>query len=1100
MYRLKLHQGHRWTSKMCIAMVLSLLFCNALFAQSMSNTSQLESAYARLAAKVEATGDKSEKLSSVLSAIEVAISDLKQLQQQMGRLSNAASTQLLSDQQLSAELKKIKAKYPAPSSNASTNSVKTRLTQYQPEQDASLESLTSMNAQLSELIQRSESISSELVAARKRMDEAVIESSSGGNLDSNLAKARAIFSHASQMKATLKVKLLEKELKTLPLRQSQLEQRIKLENDRLNALTVSIDTIQSQLRQSDLRDAQRLTVKIEKRIQRAIAANNKEQLAEEQKNLALVNTLSALTTSYYREESLVQSTLNKTNQVETSLRLIHRIILAGRVGSDLGGILRRIRGELVPPVKIKRESARLRSVQIRLQLDSILWQDARDTTDTEVQQDTTINRLLFVERQQLLSALIDTANKLDNNLNSHLVGLEALNTKSAQLRRDLNGRLLWLPTNQTLNITWVNQTAVAFMAFLAPRHWQQVYHDFWSEFKASPVIATLLYLLGLGLLFYRQRFLAALLTLPKMVRNVNLDTHWVSPYGFLLSVSSALALPLILWATGWVLLTSHLSFTYAVGMAFCASAAVMFLLSSFIVLARPNGVIDAHFEWGEDARKSLASNLSWLRAIVVPATFVFAYAMTVGDAVSQYGLGRSVFLFISLAISYAGFRILKTGNQVAMQMFGRLPILGRVVFCVFVVVPLLLALLTLIGYFDTSVIVQEKLFLSGLLMLSGALIYSFMHRTHEVIARREAWSRAKVRRQDRLEKLSKESDGRDNGDALPNIKMEQFVRLEDVNKQTKTVIWLITLTTITTGLYFLWRSVLPALDITESVVLWQGVKVVNGVSTSQPISLSDVISALILIIGGFFMAKNLQGILSLSIPRKFKMRPGAEYAATKILGYIAVATGVVLGLSQLGLDWSKLQWIVAAMGVGLGFGLQEIVANFVSGLIILFERPIRVGDTVSIGNLDGVVTKISIRATTIKDYDKRDVLIPNKKIITDNVSNWTLNDSLTRILIKIGVGYKTDINLAKKLMLEAVTSLPDVLVDPAPSVYFVAHGDSTLDFEIRAYISDVSKRLMTKHAINHGAHLALTNAGINLAYPQRDIHIVSNVGSPVKAQ
>ena len=135
--------------------------------------------------------------------------------------------------------------------------------------------------------------------------------------------------------------------------------------------------------------------------------------------------------------------------------------------------------------------------------------------------------------------------------------------------------------------------------------------------------------------------------------------------------------------------------------------------------------------------------------------------------------------------------------------------------------------------------------------------------------------------------------------------------------------------------------------------------------------------------------------------------------------YVIVGTGIVAALATLGLKWSQLQWLVAALGVGIGFGLQEIIANFISGLIILFERPIRVGDVVTVGDKDGTVTKIRIRATTILDFDGKELLVPNKEFITGRLLNWTLSDSNVRLVIPVGIAYGSDVEEALRILGES---------------------------------------------------------------------------------
>jgi potassium efflux system protein len=176
----------------------------------------------------------------------------------------------------------------------------------------------------------------------------------------------------------------------------------------------------------------------------------------------------------------------------------------------------------------------------------------------------------------------------------------------------------------------------------------------------------------------------------------------------------------------------------------------------------------------------------------------------------------------------------------------------------------------------------------------------------------------------------------------------------------------------------------------------------------------------------------------------------------------------------LGGSWSQVQWLVAALSVGLGFGLQEIFANLVSGIILLFERPIRVGDTVTISGVTGKVSRIQMRATTLLDADQKELVVPNKTFITSQLVNWTLSDATTRIIFPIYIAYGADVDLAHKIMLEAVRATPLVLEDPGPGVVFVGFGAETLEFSIRAYVNELANRLPVTHNLHINLEKALT--------------------------
>jgi potassium efflux system protein len=193
---------------------------------------------------------------------------------------------------------------------------------------------------------------------------------------------------------------------------------------------------------------------------------------------------------------------------------------------------------------------------------------------------------------------------------------------------------------------------------------------------------------------------------------------------------------------------------------------------------------------------------------------------------------------------------------------------------------------------------------------------------------------------------------------------------------------------------------------------------------------------------------------------------------------------------MIGITWNKIQWLAAAITVGIGFGLQEIFANFVSGLILLFERPVRVGDVITAGEVTGTVTRIQMRATTIRNWDQQEMVIPNKDLITGQVINWTLSNDVSRLSITVGVSYDADVKRASELLLKIARETPNVRKEPAPFVTFEEFGDSTLNLVLRAYVS-IEVRLGTKDKLHNAILDEFRAAGIEIAYPQRDLHVRS---------
>lgn len=245
----------------------------------------------------------------------------------------------------------------------------------------------------------------------------------------------------------------------------------------------------------------------------------------------------------------------------------------------------------------------------------------------------------------------------------------------------------------------------------------------------------------------------------------------------------------------------------------------------------------------------------------------------------------------------------------------------------------------------------------------------------------------------------------------------------------------------------------------------------------------------IIVVITYILVRNIQGILEVLIFSRVKLSQGTPYTITTLLTYIFVAVGGAWAFSTLGMSWSKLQWLFAALSVGLGFGMQEIFANFVSGIILLFERPIRVGDTVTINDVTGTVAKIRIRAITMIDPDRKEVIVPNKSFVTGQVINWALSNTVTRLVVSVGVAYGSDLDLVKRLLLQAAHEQPSVLKDPEPRALFLTFGASTLDHELRVYVGQVSERNDTLDALNRRVNELFAENNIDIAFNQLDIFI-----------
>lgn len=328
---------------------------------------------------------------------------------------------------------------------------------------------------------------------------------------------------------------------------------------------------------------------------------------------------------------------------------------------------------------------------------------------------------------------------------------------------------------------------------------------------------------------------------------------------------------------------------------------------------------------------------------------------------------------------------------------------------------------------------------------------------------------------------------------------EPPMTIELISQQSLRLTTMVLFIIFALAFYAIWSDFITIFSFLDSVNLWSYTATsAEGGNILQFVTLANLILALVIIIVSWVMTRNLPGLLEVLVLSRLKLRQGSTYAITTILTYIIVGIGAIASLGMIGVTWNKLQWLAAALTVGLGFGLQEIFANFVSGIILLFERPIRIGDTVTIGTYSGTVSKIRIRATTIVDFDRKEVIIPNKAFVTERLINWSLSDTVTRITIAIGVAYGSDLDKVKRVLLSAATSNNKVMTEPAPNVYFTSFGASTLDHELRFYVRQIGDRGVTSDEVNRAIDKLCRENDIDIAFNQLEVHLHNNKGDEVQ--
>lgn len=259
-----------------------------------------------------------------------------------------------------------------------------------------------------------------------------------------------------------------------------------------------------------------------------------------------------------------------------------------------------------------------------------------------------------------------------------------------------------------------------------------------------------------------------------------------------------------------------------------------------------------------------------------------------------------------------------------------------------------------------------------------------------------------------------------------------------------------------------------------------------------PLTLVTLLELAVLVAAVFVFEIIVRRVILRRILERTRLQPSVRFALTRIAGYIILTLGIYQSLTLVGIDLSSLAIVAGAIGVGLGFGLQNVISNFISGFIILIERPISIGDRVEVGETTGKVQRIGLRSTSVVTNDNITIIVPNSAFITERVTNWSHDDARVRVRIPFGVAYGSDVNRLKASMVEMAKDHPGVLSDPPPDLLFTGFGESSLDFELGVWSTDYNDRpLGFRSGLLYAIEARLREIGIEVPFPQRDLHLRS---------
>ena len=405
--------------------------------------------------------------------------------------------------------------------------------------------------------------------------------------------------------------------------------------------------------------------------------------------------------------------------------------------------------------------------------------------------------------------------------------------------------------------------------------------------------------------------------------------------------------------------------------------------------------------------------------------------------------------------------------------------------------PLTIALMLGLGYYYTIIQLLNRVALT--------LYLFFLYFTLSQVLRRELYvAQNKIMAKMRRLRVQARTAGSNlnkrllagRGTKDPRHEGSESMGLEFVNQRAFKLFNSILLVVFLYFMYHQWSDLAGVLNYLDQIYLYQDITVVDGKTVSSSLSVGDVLLALFIILVAFLLNRNLPIVIDrLFMLRNSSKAKSASYTTKLITGYAITTIAVILAASAVGIKWENLQWLVAALSVGLGFGLQEIFGNFVSGIIILFERQLRVGDIVTLNNLSGTVNKIRIRATTIVSFDNKEVVIPNKQFITEALTNWSLSNTVTMIEFAVGVAYDADTNRAKEILRSIIRRCPDISREQRPKVYIKSLDASAITIMCEVYVKEIGKRKIVYDFLSTETLRIFKDLGIEIPFDQLDVTI-----------
>ena len=697
------------------------------------------------------------------------------------------------------------------------------------------------------------------------------------------------------------------------------------------------------------------------------------------------------------------------------------------------------------------------------------------------EENSALNNILK-ERQKLLDEIIKSLNSqlnlsitIENNQRQALAIGDAL-------QRKLQQQSFWVNSNNPIDFAWLKAfPALAFAEVGVLADYVGI-ENVQPNLLSTVLFTSIFLLIALLINWKKSAIKDRLASLASRVNTLTNDSHWLTPEAMFWTVLLALPSTLMFFtaynAIGFLFFNDPI----AIGRWGVRVTLYWWFFATVLSLLRPNGLAFRHFGMPQESNRifqRIIKQSIWIVGLLLVSSIpsqideIGYLNDAIGQVMSIIALALCLFVvrpLLNRAIrEYQKAKKEEGATNTSISLF-------RLLRLILVIVPISLIILIILGYYYTAVYLITHLLNSYFVILLWVFGRYFAYRFVAISARRLAYRRL----QDKRRKLREQ--------VLENgTKEDETIKLSVVNQQIYRVTDLIGWVVLFVSLYVIWSDLISVAYYLDGVILWES----NEGNQVESVTLLNLMRASLYVVITYVLIKNIAGILEVTVFSKMPLSKGTPQTIITMLTYIIVTFGSVSAFSALGISWTKIQWIFTALSVGLGFGVREIFGSFVSGSILLFERPIRVGDKVTVGQYTGIITKIRLRSTTLLNSDHMEVVLPNQAFVTDRFINWTLNNTITRLQIFFKVSYDTDLDLMQRLLLQAVNEAPKVLSEPKVEINMLHFGDNALEHELLVFVGELGDRIETMNFLQYRINQLFRENGIRFALNQLDVHLHS---------